>query len=34
MLAVSPAAWKQADGIEPQAFYFDLKWHRAKLQGP
>lgn len=34
MLAVSPAAWKQADAVEPQAFYFDLKVHRAKLHGP
>ncbi len=33
MLAVSPAAWTQMEGVEPQAFYFDLKWHRAKLHG-
>ncbi|MEX0675848.1 MAG: alanine--glyoxylate aminotransferase family protein [Pirellulales bacterium] len=32
-LAVSPAAWQQIDRVEPQAFYFDLKLHRAKLQG-
>jgi aspartate aminotransferase-like enzyme len=34
MLAVSERAWKQAEGIDPQAFYFDLKLHRAKLHGP
>jgi serine---pyruvate transaminase len=33
MLAVSADAWKQADRVEPQAFYFDLKLHRAKLHG-
>jgi aspartate aminotransferase-like enzyme len=33
-LAVSPAAWSQIERAEPQAFYFDLKWHRAKLPGP
>jgi aspartate aminotransferase-like enzyme len=32
-LAVSESAWKQAEAIEPQAFYFDLKLHRAKLHG-
>jgi aspartate aminotransferase-like enzyme len=32
-LAVSPAAWKQIETVEPQAFYFDLKLHRAKLSG-
>jgi aspartate aminotransferase-like enzyme len=34
MLAVSQKAWSAADAIEPQAFYFDLKAHRAKLHGP
>ncbi len=33
-LSVSDAAWRQMDRIQPQAFYFDLKLHRAKLQGP
>jgi aspartate aminotransferase-like enzyme len=33
MLAVSQKAWEQMDRIEPQAFYFDLKLHRAKLHG-
>jgi serine---pyruvate transaminase len=33
MLAVSEAAWQQMDRITPQAFYFDLKLHRAKLHG-
>ncbi|MGE4137450.1 MAG: alanine--glyoxylate aminotransferase family protein [Pirellulales bacterium] len=33
MLAVSEAAWQQMDRVEPQAFYFDLKLHRAKLRG-
>ena len=32
-LAVSPAAWQQIERVEPQAFYFDLKLHRAKLRG-
>jgi len=32
-LAVSPRAWRQIDAVEPQAFYFDLKLHRASLQG-
>lgn len=32
-LAVSPRAWRQMDAVEPQAFYFDLKMHRASLQG-
>jgi aspartate aminotransferase-like enzyme len=32
-LAVSSDAWRQIDAIEPQAFYFDLKLHRASLQG-
>ncbi len=30
-LAVSPAAWEQIEQVEPQAFYFDLRFHRAKL---
>ena len=33
MLAVSDKAWAQMERIEPQAFYFDLKLHRAKLHG-
>ena len=33
MLAVSDAAWRQMERVEPQAFYFDLKLHRAKLAG-
>ena len=34
-LAVSPAAWKQIDSIEPQAFYFNLNHYRRKLlEGP
>jgi aspartate aminotransferase-like enzyme len=33
MLAVSDKAWRQMERLEPQAFYFDLKWHRAKLRG-
>jgi aspartate aminotransferase-like enzyme len=32
-LAVSEAAWRQMERVEPQAFYFDLKLHRAKLRG-
>jgi serine---pyruvate transaminase len=32
-VAVSEAAWQQMDRVEPQAFYFDLKLHRAKLRG-
>jgi aspartate aminotransferase-like enzyme len=32
MLAVSEAAWKQMERVEPQAFYFDLQIHRAKLR--
>jgi aspartate aminotransferase-like enzyme len=32
-LAVSEAAWQQMSRIEPQAFYFDLKLHRAKIRG-
>lgn len=32
-LAVSEKAWRQMDRVEPQAFYFDLKLHRAKLRG-
>jgi aspartate aminotransferase-like enzyme len=32
MLAVSARAWQQAERVEPQAFYFDLKLHRAKLR--
>jgi aspartate aminotransferase-like enzyme len=34
LLSVSEAAWKQMERVEPQAFYFDLKFHRAKLAGP
>jgi serine---pyruvate transaminase len=33
ILAVSDKAWAHMEGIEPQAFYFDLKVHRAKLNG-
>ena len=34
-LAVSPAAWKQIEAVEPQAFYFDLKAYRDKVHdGP
>ncbi len=33
MLAVSEAAWQRIEQVEPQAFYFDLKWHRDKLHG-
>ncbi len=33
MLAVSEKAWQQMEHVEPQAFYFDLKLHRAKLRG-
>ncbi len=32
-LAVSEAAWQQMARVEPQAFYFDLKLHRAKIRG-
>ncbi len=32
-LAVSEAAWRQIDQVEPQAFYFDLKFHRKKIHG-
>ncbi len=32
-LAVSEAAWRQMDRVEPQAFYFDLKIHRRKIHG-
>jgi aspartate aminotransferase-like enzyme len=32
-LAVSERAWQQLDQIEPQAFYFNLKYYRAKLHG-
>ncbi|MEX0979223.1 MAG: alanine--glyoxylate aminotransferase family protein [Pirellulales bacterium] len=32
-LSVSPAAWQQIERVEQQAFFFDLKWHRDKLQG-
>ena len=31
-VSVSDAAWRQMDRVEPQAFYFDLKIHRAKLR--
>lgn len=34
VLSVSDAAWQQMERIQPQAFYFDLKLHRAKLSGP
>ncbi len=33
LLAVSDKAWAQMERVEPQAFYFDLKLHRAKLRG-
>ena len=33
MLAISDAAWRQMERVEPQAFYFDLKLHRSKLRG-
>ena len=33
-LSVSPRAWQQVERIEPQAFYFNLKYHRSKLSGP
>jgi aspartate aminotransferase-like enzyme len=32
-LSVSEKAWRQMALVEPQAFYFDLKLHRAKLHG-
>jgi aspartate aminotransferase-like enzyme len=32
-LAVSEKAWRQMDRVDQQAFYFDLKIHRAKLRG-
>ncbi len=32
-LAASEAAWQQIERVEPQAFYFDLKFHRHKLHG-
>jgi aspartate aminotransferase-like enzyme len=32
-VAVSDKAWKQADTVEQQAFYFDLKQYRQKLEG-
>lgn len=32
-LSVSEKAWRQISLVEPQAFYFDLKLHRAKLHG-
>jgi len=31
-LAVSPAAWRQMEAVQPQAFYFDLKLHRKKIR--
>ncbi len=34
ILSVSPAAWAQIERVQPQAFYFDLRLHRAKLAGP
>ena len=33
MLAVSGKAWRQIDQVEPQAFYFDLKFHRQAIRG-
>lgn len=33
MLAVSDKAWRQIDQVEPQAFYFDLKFHRQAIRG-
>jgi aspartate aminotransferase-like enzyme len=32
-LAVSEKAWRQVDRTRPQAFYFDLKFHRDKIHG-
>jgi aspartate aminotransferase-like enzyme len=32
-LAVSDAAWRQIERGVPQAFYFDLKFHRDKIHG-
>ena len=32
-VAVSEAAWRQMEKVDPQAFYFDLKLHRAKIRG-
>lgn len=34
-LAVSETAWRHMEHVQPQAFYFDLKLHRKKIQeGP
>jgi aspartate aminotransferase-like enzyme len=33
MVALSNAAWRQAESFEPPSLYFDLKLHRAKLRG-
>ena len=32
-LAVSEAAWKKMEAIDPPAFYFNLKYYRPKLRG-
>jgi len=32
-VAASEAAWRQMEKVDPQAFYFDLKLHRAKIRG-
>ncbi len=32
-LAVSDKAWRQVERATPQAFYFDLKFHRDKIHG-
>lgn len=32
-VSVSERAWQQLDRIEPQAFYFNLKYYRQKLHG-
>lgn len=34
MLAVSPAAWKQIESVERQAFYFDLVAYRKSIAAP
>lgn len=34
LVAVSPAAWRQIESVEPQAFYFDLLAYRKSLAGP
>ncbi len=32
-VTASEAAWRQMEKVDPQAFYFDLKLHRAKIRG-